>query len=198
VCVCVRETIVVFTTLLFPLSSFMCILNVCVERVLALPTDCALHITDRLMRSSLSKGRCIPLPSPNKHKSSPLILINAATRRALGNLGSFCPKYLHLRARPASAVGLSETVSLLFFTASLRASRRSSEVKRQVSLKQLEAPLKYLAALLVLTVHCVVAEKKSEADCFQSRTADEACVAVRIEPSRGTQHPLHACLYLCL
>ncbi|TNN85093.1 hypothetical protein EYF80_004747 [Liparis tanakae] len=35
-------------------------------------------------------------------------------------------------------------------------------------------------------------EKKSEADCFQSRTADEACVAVRIEPSRGTQHPPHS------
>ncbi|XP_056271952.1 FYVE, RhoGEF and PH domain-containing protein 4a isoform X3 [Pseudoliparis swirei] len=31
----------------------------------------------------------------------------------------------------------------------------------------------------------VLSEKKSEADCFQSRTADEACVAVRIEPSRA-------------
>lgn len=39
----------------------------------------------------------------------------------------------------------------------------------------------------------VVAEKKGKTGCFQSKNADEdACVAVKIEHSRGRQHHLHS------
>lgn len=39
----------------------------------------------------------------------------------------------------------------------------------------------------------VVAEKKEQTGCFQSKNADEeACVAVKIEHSRGRQHHLYS------
>lgn len=49
----------------------MCILNGCFERALALPADDGLHITDRLIRVSLSKDLYPPFHSQNKHECTP-------------------------------------------------------------------------------------------------------------------------------
>lgn len=81
----------------------MCILNGRVERVLALPTDDALHITDSLIRVYISKG-AIFLFILKTNTSLLLILINAASRRALQSSDFNIFSFMHVQLIVSSAV----------------------------------------------------------------------------------------------
>lgn len=143
----------------------MCILNSFVESVLALLADDALHITDALIRVSLSKGRSIPFHSPNRHTLLLWLHTSYAHSQRLQRKWDCLLIIIHFSA---SEFPYSKT----------RGSPESPWIKNDLLVAWV---LLYKFQILGLVV---VAEKK-DPGCFQNKNADEACVAVKIEHSRG-------------